>query len=324
MVFASGKPIRIYGTGCGRAQITFAGITKTVVSETDNWLIEFEPMKYGGPYELIFEDGNDALTLKSIYVGEVYLCAGQSNMEFKMSWSSFDPALYESNNKLRLFATDRIEKTDYYTPKDGWVICDKEKVGKWSAIGYFTGMEIVKEKGIAVGVITCYQGASVIESWVPKNAFTDNGIDVSLNRKNYDHYFEKYARWNGDGVLYEYALSQVIPFSLSAVVWYQGESDTSKEEAPLYLKELSILIDIWRENFKNEKLPFVIVQLADCLKRSGVPWSTVQKAQYDIQFLVPNVKCVISSDVCENDNIHPPTKDKLSKRIASSLLEFMD
>jgi sialate O-acetylesterase len=321
MVFAAKLPIRIYGTGAGKAEITFAGQTKTVVSNDDKWLVEFSPMEYGGPYELIFDCGEEKVILNDIYIGEVYLFAGQSNMQFKMCESTTDKALYETNENLRLFSTDRIEKTDYYTACDGWVKCEKERVGDWSAITYLTGIEIAKSKNIAVGAITCYQGASVIESWVPEGTFKKNGIDIPLDKKHIDHTNEAFSQWNKDGTLYSYALSQVVPFSISAVVWYQGESDTSLEEAKVYKSELSVLIDTWRNDFLNDKLPFVIIQIADFDNRKDTAWKSVQTAQYEIQKSVPYTKTVISADVCESDDIHPPTKLKLSKRIALALEE---
>lgn len=320
MVFAAELPIRIYGTGVGKAKITFAGQTKTVVSDKEEWLIEFSPMEYGGPYELVFDCDGQSVVLNDIYVGEVYLFAGQSNMQFKMKFSSTDQSLYETNEKLRLFSTDRIEKTDFYTSKDGWVKCKKEMVGEWAAIGYLTSNEIAKSKNIAVGVITCYQGASVIESWVPKGTYEKRGINIPLSQKHIDHTNELFTQWNTDGTLYSYALSQVVPFSVTAVVWYQGESDTSLEEAKVYKQELSIMIDIWRKDFCNSGLPFIIVQIADFDNRNDQAWRTVQKAQYEIQHTFPNIKTVISSDVCESDDIHPRTKEKLAKRIAAALL----
>ncbi len=324
MVFAAKLPIRIYGTGMGEAKISFAGQTEKVISDTNEWLIEFSPMEYGGPYELEFETENETVILNDIYIGEVYLFAGQSNMQFKLNSSSTEPSLYETNEKLRLFSTDRIEKTDFYTSKDGWVKCEKDKVGEWSAIGYLTGIDIVKSKDIAVGIITCYQGASVIESWVPKGTFEKHNINIPLDLKHIDHYYQQYTEWNGDGKLYSYAFSQVKPFSVSGVIWYQGESDTTIEEAKVYMEELSILIDVWRKDFSNDKLPFVIVQIADFDERfTDDAWKTVQKAQYEIQFMLQNVKSVISRDVCESDDIHPPTKDKLSKRIFNALELFL-
>lgn len=319
MVFAAKLPIRIYGTGIGKAEITFAGQTKTVISNNEKWLVEFSPMEYGGPYELTFDCGEEKVILNDIYIGEVYLFAGQSNMQFKMCDSSTDKAFYETNENLRLFSTDRIEKTDYYTARDGWVKCEKERVGDWSAITYLTGIEIAKSKNIAVGAITCYQGASVIESWVPEGTFKKNGIDIPLDKKHIDHTNETFSQWNKDGTLYAYALSQVVPFSISAVVWYQGESDTSLEEAKVYKRELSVLIDIWRKDFLNNALPFIIIQIADFDNRKDTAWKSVQTAQYEIQESVPNTTTIISADVCESDDIHPPTKQKLSKRIAFAL-----
>ena len=323
MVFACGKPIRIYGSGCGRAEVSFAGMTKTVVSEGNEWITELPPMEYGGPYELAFDDGSKRVTLGNIYVGEVYLFAGQSNMEFKLKSSSSGCQVYESIEGLRLFSTDTVRGSDRFSSRDGWVQAEKDGVGEWSAIGYLTGREIAKRKGVAIGVITCYQGASIIESWVPAGTFKDRGIEIPAEKLSGDHFYGEYEAWNSEGVLYSSVLSQVIPFSLSAVVWYQGESDDSLEEAKVYLQELSAMIEVWRNAFMDDELPFAVIQIADCLERMGEAWSTIQKAQYDVQSAVPRVKCVISRDVCENDNIHPPTKDKLSMRVATALGELV-
>ena len=321
MVFAANKPIRIYGSGSGKAEISFAGVTKTIISESDFWLVELPEMSYGGPYELKLVTENEAVILNDIYVGEVYLFAGQSNMQFKLNESTYPTEKYESNEMLRLFSTDRIEKSDRFTPKDGWVKCEKDQAGDWSAIGYLTSQEIAKTKNVAVGAIVCYQGASVIESWVPEGAFKKLGIDLSANEKHQDHFLDIFSAWNGDGVLYNYAFSQIAPFSVSGVVWYQGESDTSIEEAKLYKAELTEMIRIWRNDFKNDSLPFVIIQIADFDPRDDEAWHTVQKAQAEIQNEVDFVKTVISADICEKDNIHPPTKDILSQRVAKALTE---
>ena len=319
MVFAASLPIRVYGSGKGQAKITFAGETKNVFSNTDEWMVEFPPMDFGGPYELVFECGDEVVSLDDIYIGEVYLFSGQSNMAFKLKESKTDESEYETIDKLRLFSTSRIKDDDYYKPCDGWVKSQKEMVGEWSAIGYLTGREIVKRKNIAIGAIACYQGASIIESWIPKGALEKNGINLSIEEKSYDHIFEEYVKWNYDGALYNFALSQVIPFSITGVVWYQGESDSSTEEAEVYAKELSVMIDVWRKDFKNENLPFIIIQIANFTQRTDPAWKMIQDAQYEVQSIVPNVKTVISADVCEDNEIHPPTKDKLSKRVVTAL-----
>ncbi len=322
MVFAADLPIRIYGKGRGEATITFASKTISTVSDGEDWLVEFPAMEYGGPYDLTFVSNGETTVFNDIYIGEVYLFAGQSNMQFKLKESSASKEMYEACNRLRLYSTERIEKTDRFTPSDGWVPATEENVGDWSALGYLASLEITKSKGVAVGVIVCYQGASVIESWVPTGAFQRLGICLKDENKYHDHSEPDFLDWNLDGVLYSFAFSQAVPFSVSAVVWYQGESDTSYEEAKVYKQELSALIDIWRSDFANSKLPFVIVQIADCDSRACDAWTLIQKHQYDIQFEKDYVKTVISADVCEKNDIHPPTKHILAKRIATALIDF--
>lgn len=316
MVFAAEKPIRVYGTGEGTVTVRFAGQSVTATSEGKNWLVELEPMNYGGPYDLMVEFSDRTETLENVFVGEVYLFAGQSNMQFKM-WESTTKE-GEDNDKIRIFYPDRIEKTDKFTPKDGWLVCKKEMTPEISAIAYHTATELT-QKGIAVGVVNCYQGASVIESWSPKGAF-DKISDLTLEQKHGDHGDPEYAAWQGEGTLYEYAFLQIVPFAFSGVIWYQGESDASPVEGEVYLEELTEMIKIWRHDLKDDNLPFVIVQLADYIWGDKVGWKLVQEAQLKAEKTISNTKTVISKDVCETDNIHPPTKDKLAKRIAEALM----
>ncbi|MBQ4641176.1 MAG: hypothetical protein IJB47_00985 [Oscillospiraceae bacterium] len=185
-------------------------------------------------------------------------------------------------------------------------------------------MELAKAKDIAVGVITCAQGASIIESWVPAGTFEKSGIEIPFQQAHPEEDLSSLFKWNIAGLLYEQAFLQVVPFSVSAVVWYQGESDTYLQEAKVYKQELAVLIDTWRTDLDNRNLPFIIIQLADyqsTLNSEG--WKLVQQAQLDIQQERDNVMSVVCADVCETDNIHPPTKDKLSKRVAAAIESFV-
>lgn len=324
MVFQARKPIRVYGKGQGKAEIKFAGQKSTVVSDKDDWMAELEPMEYGGPYsmEIFFEDSK--IVLEDIYIGEVYLFSGQSNMEMKMKSTNTPPELYKSNNKLRFYSTDKIVRPDYYTTSDGWVICEKECIEKWSALAYLAGDEISRTKDIAVGIIVCCLGESVIESWVPEGSFQKIGINIPDEDKFENHSIS----FNKEGTLYNFALSQAIPYSISAVVWYQGESDATEAEGYVYAEELCELIRIWRKDFLDDNLPFIVIQIADFVKRAELAWKDngwplIQKAQIEVPSKIHGVKTVISCDVCENDEIHPQTKDKLSKRISANLLDLI-
>ena len=321
MVFAAHRPIRIYGEGTGTVTVEFAGIKKTLTSKQPRWMVEFPAMEYGGPFclNVTFED--ETICLEDIYIGLVYLFAGQSNMQFKLRESNTPTDSYRSNTMLRLFTTKRLEENEYFSPEDGWVVCKKEQVENWSALAYLAGNEVSASKQVAVGAIACYQGASVIESWVPKGTFEAMDIHIPIEQKTNSHTRADYAAWNGDGTLYSFALSQVIPFSISAVIWYQGESDSSPSEGLVYCDELAAMIDIWRKDFQNDSLPFIIIQIADNINVDALGWRRIQQAQLDVQTKRPWVTTVTCADVCENDDIHPKTKDKLAHRIAAALLK---
>lgn len=321
MVLAARRPIRIFGYGSGEASVSFNGIQRTVRSEAEDWCVEFPAMEYGGPYELSFVTGDATVVLRDVYVGEVYLFAGQSNMSFPLVESSSDASVYEDNDKLRYLWVSPLP--------DGiaWCRARRDGVGHWSALGYLAGREIVRDRGVHVGIIGCATGASVIESWMPAGALERIGISIPMNLKNGNHYDERYAGWNFDGALYQSKLRRVAPLALSGVVWYQGESDASEAEARVYGRELSELIRIWRDDFGDAALPFVIVQIADCESRivQGPGWRMLQAAQERLPDEVPHTYTVISRDVCETDDIHPKTKDKLAARIAAVIREhFFD
>ncbi|MBQ7226140.1 MAG: hypothetical protein IJX02_06025 [Clostridia bacterium] len=316
MVMQANKAVRIFGKGEGQVTIEFLGQVKSVLANED-WLIEFEPQLYGGPYSMtVTLDGNKT-EISDIYFGDVYLLSGQSNMQFKM-WERREPTdVYEGNENVRLFTVDRMEENteERWGAKDGWVTLTKENAKDFSAIGYYMSQEIAKN-GHRVGLIACYQGASVIQSWLKKEVAWRPELQVE--NKFADH--EWYPIWNGDGVLYDAMLSRIIPYSLANVIWYQGESNASVNEARIYLRFLDALTSSWRDDFMDKDLEFIVIQLADYEERNTEGWHLIQKAQMEAQEKLHNVKTVVCRDVCETNDIHPRSKKELSMRIVKAIL----
>ena len=100
-VFPANNPIRIFGVGSGKCEIEFAGIKKKAESSEETWCVEFPAMEYGGPYTLEVVLNGEKITLSDIYIGEVYLFAGQSNMQFKLKMSNTPEEMYVSDNRIR-------------------------------------------------------------------------------------------------------------------------------------------------------------------------------------------------------------------------------
>ncbi len=323
MVFAANKPIRVYGEGEGMVCVEFANQSAEVCAENGKWLAQLKPMERGGAYELkvrSLRPNGEEIILRDIHVGEVYLCAGQSNMQVQLHETAFEPECYTDESRLRFFSTKRVEK-EPFSPEDGWMCSTKDTAAKRSAIGYIMGMERVRKSGAATGIICCYQGGSVIESWMPEGIYDEMGIAL----QGADKYADPCRRewWNADGALYEFALKQVLPFSVSGVVWYQGESNGREAEGRLYEAQLRTLIERWRSDFRDEALPFVIVQIHDFWRpASKMGWVMVQQAQKNVAESMKNVRMAVSRDVCETDLIHPTKKEELAIRIAQAWEEL--
>lgn len=324
MVLPADTPFCVFGDGVGAVTVTFLGKTYTAAQTENGWAATLPPCRYGGPFtmEVAFPDRTETLT--DIYVGDVILLAGQSNMQLTLKDTDLAPDAYTDCPLVRIFHNDRVETKDFFTKKDGWVPCTAQNAGNVSALGYMAGRALHTISGHAVGMLTCYQGASVIEAWVPAGTFEKQGICLADGEKFCDHFTPAFQKWNQDGKLFTFALGQILPFTVSAVAWYQGESDCSLAESLVYEKELCALIDIWRDAFDNPALPFAVIQLADNAERAGTAWQNIQKAQWDVQEKRLFVKTVICRDVCEDTDIHPRKKQVLADRLAAVLYDFTE
>lgn len=321
MVFAERKSIRIFGTGKGKVSVDFLNYHKEMISESDGkWIVEFPAQQAGGPYEIAISlDGKEQI-LSDVYIGKVILLHGQSNLQFQLHESNYPVEKYESFEKLRLFSMDRIEKGAPWESSDGWILCDRQTAGKWSAIGYHVGMRVAKETGCAVGLIACFQGASVIQSWLPKGSLEEMNIFFEKEAMHRDHFYPMFIQFNLEGALYQHMVLPLTPYAISDVIWYQGESNTSTAEGKVYDRMLKRLIEQRRCDFMDPDLRFIVVQLADNIECAGKGWSSVQDAQWRIGQSMKNVRTVICRDICEKDDIHPPSKEELSKRISDILI----
>ncbi len=318
MVFAADKPIRIWGEGDGEIRVRMADRRACTYARDGRWMIELESLPCGGPHEVHIESEAEEITLRDVYVGSVYLCGGQSNMQMKLGETDFDASRYENESRLRFFAARPLTEEGNFTPSDGWMCSTADTAARRSAIGYIMGMERVRQSGCAVGVIGCCQGGSVIESWLPEGVLERVGAVLSPEDKYKDPC--RLEWWNETGELYHYSLTDLMPFSLSGVIWYQGESNGREAEGRIYERQLRALIEKWRKDFGDDELPFVVVQLPDfarCASKTG--WAMVQQAQQSVANTTQNVSLVQARDVCSDRLIHPIEKEELSLRIARAL-----
>lgn len=313
MVLQANKPVRIFGSGEGNVTVSINGHTATEKAD-GAWVVDLPPSDYSGPHIMKVQMDEETVVLHDIYFGDVILLGGQSNLQFRVESSTYPVEDYEGNELLRYYCTKRPEDPQPLSPEDGWVVCDIDNAGYWSSVGYHVAHQLYEQKQVAIGMVACFQGGSSIQGWLPHEALADTEAYIPFEER-----FSKYE-WNKDGFNYDFIFKKLIPFSFKAVVWYQGESNRREDEAQNYHFMLTTLINLWRKDLRDENLPFVVIQIHDYENQHNEGWRTVQAAQITIAETMDNVYSVISADVCENDDIHPPTKIHLAKRITEKLL----
>ncbi len=170
MVLQRGVPLTLWGRANhdGLVTVEIAGQKKAVLAdENDRWRIRLRPLKAGGPHTLkIF--GADTTTFENVLVGEVWLCSGQSNMEWTVRNSNdaqreMDEANYP---EIRMFT---VQKEVAAQPKDDcvgeWKVCTPENVGDFSAVGYFFGRYLHQQLKVPIGLIHSSWGGTPAEAW---------------------------------------------------------------------------------------------------------------------------------------------------------------
>lgn len=177
MVLQRGIDARIWGWSEPDTKITvvFQGVKKENQSDVKGqWQVVFERLEVGGPFEMTIEVGKEQRVIKDVYVGDVWLCSGQSNMELPI-------------NRVRDYFKEELKNCDkpsirtykiqgdynFDQPLDihveaKWKVCSEENIGEFSALGYFFADYIQKEIGVPIGIIDASLGGSPIESWLPE------------------------------------------------------------------------------------------------------------------------------------------------------------
>ena len=198
MVLQQGIENPIWGQADKGEKITiiFAGKTiKTKADRTGKWKINLPPMEYGGPYTLIIK-GKNEIKIDNILIGEVWVCSGQSNMEFAVSnANNSDQEIAEANYpKLRMFT---VPKRVSQFPADDleggeWEICSPTTVGNFSAVGYFFGRNLLKDLNVPIGLIHTSWGGTVAETWISPESIEKDpdfvGALAELKQLDMDNY----------------------------------------------------------------------------------------------------------------------------------------
>lgn len=206
MVIQRNADARIWGTADAGEQVTVTFLKKKYKTTADaegNWLVTIPTKKHGGPYTMNIND----ITLNDIYVGDVWIGSGQSNMDVhidRVSEIYADEVMTDANPKIHLIQFDRNITPESYYPQTevnahqyGWESLSPEKVGHWSAIGYFFCKDMYEKTGVPQGFINASAGGSNIVAWLSREKLQEVAPHY-VDQADYIHLRMQYKGANDD------------------------------------------------------------------------------------------------------------------------------
>jgi len=179
MVLQQGQKVRLWGTAKPAEQVSVSIAGAQATTKADNnghWEVFVGPFKAGGPFELTIK-GTNTLKIKNVLIGEVWICSGQSNMEWPLINSKGGAEFVAQANypEIRLFTVEKKTASAPLNDVNGkWVVTTPDQVGQFSAVGYFFGREIYQHLKIPVGLIHTSWGGTPAEAWTSEAALKAN------------------------------------------------------------------------------------------------------------------------------------------------------
>lgn len=281
------------------------------------WSFVVDTPAAGGPYFINVKGSEGEFSIQNILIGEVWICAGQSNMEWSAHHGVKD-ALEELSMPLsqdiRLF---KMNKSGTQYPQvdvnGSWAVCDSATLRRFSAVGYFFGKELKSRLGVPIGLIDMAWGGSYIESWIPKDLIElYPETDYSAKIIPSSNHWPREA-----GRIYNGMLHPIMDFKMAGVIWYQGESNVHNPST--YTALQTMMVSNWREVSQNN-FPFYYVQIAPYINKldsTGKLSAQIREMQWKASSQ-ENTGMVVTTDQVDNlSDVHPIWKGVIGRRLAA-------
>jgi sialate O-acetylesterase len=356
MVLQREKPIRIWGWAEAGESITVKLGKASATAQAGakgKWMLTLKAMPAGGPYEMTVT--GVAKPLSDIMLGDLWICAGQSNMQMGLNLlNGFHPHrpatrgpehLARANQpKLRLFcAPRRFTETpdDRFPPQQPdkrgkmpayitgkWLPCTPEnalKGGPWggfSAVGFYFGLYVQPHTKVTIGLIQAASGGTAAEAWTSATgtaALKNKPIcPTAAEALKAVKGTKKAPALNSVNTCYNSVVHPLTPLAIKGILWYQGENNSKDWH---YEEKLTTLINDWRRAFDDTTLPFYIVQLCNWKNLAANPtqFPSARDAQLRTHRKVPNTGLVVTMDLFDwedQNNIHPTNKWEIGRRLS--------
>lgn len=303
-------------------------IFSTKSSKDGKWLVHVKtPAASYTPLSVSFDDGDGEVKLGNILSGEVWVCAGQSNMQFPVKGffncplDNYNETIAEAT-KVHGIRYVKIPEEMRMTPQEDanchWVTVDKKTVKDCSAVGYFFAKTVNEILDIPVGLVLANMGGTRVEGWLDKDnlkKYTDEPLDTVEIVKKWSDITRRPMVW-GNGTF-----SPILNYTVKGILYYQGCSNIG-DPGNQYSDRLKLLVEQWRRDFKLGDIPFYFVQLvpyADWNSIDGTQRAMMYEQQVRAKDIITNSDIVCTNDLVypyEYFQIHPCQKKPIGQRLA--------
>lgn len=319
------------------------------------WMVKFPPQHAGGPYTLTFEAGRTKKSFTDVWVGEVWLCSGQSNMELTLAsiaTAKTDIAAADTVSRLHLFgmpgpwpiyaqvwSQSIIDSIDSgkMRQEGAWQRCSSQSAPSFSAIGFHFGRMLADSLGCHVGIMCNAVGGSTTEGWIDTTSLRREVPEILEGDWRKNPNIMEWARHRADynlqkadasvahrhpyapAFLFEAALRPLERYGVKGVVWYQGESNADLPR--MHERLFPLLEKSWRKELLNPRLPFITIQLSGISTRPS--WPEFRNSQRLLADSLPHTWMVVCSDLGDSLNVHPTRKAPVGERSALAALHHV-
>lgn len=318
------------------------------------WSLYLSPRPAGGPYAITIA-GRNTVTLQDVLIGDVWFASGQSNMQLPLMGfpgsavvTNGEQEIRDANHPdIRLLHIPDIARP--YPQRDqpaSWTPCTPHTAATFSAAAYFFARELAAREHVAIGIIDCSWGGTPAEAWISMDAL---GADASLmpvfatwahlsdDYSDFPRLLAKEKRedaaaraagrpaphhpWHPDldswapSWLFNGMIAPALPYGITGVIWYQGESNGSPQTAAMYERIFPTLIRDWRAQWREGDFPFLFVQITSYGRGPGQGWPVIREAQRRTLQLA-NTGMAVTIDIGNPENIHPADKQDVGHRLA--------
>jgi sialate O-acetylesterase len=323
MVIQRDVRINIWGKADPQESVTVQlgpDSSQVTAGNDGRWDVKLDPLPSGGPYDLTVS-GKNSITIHNVAIGEVWVCSGESNMEYKVSAAkSAEKEMADADlPMLRLFVVNHAAAESIQGDCEGaWVVCDADSVKDFPAIPFFFARELNRGLRMPFGMILSAWGPSRAASWTPHATLEkDPVLHAVLDQfaKAVDQYptaltdyQTKLAAWQTDATaaksagaappprpvrpldpagarepasLFNAMIAPLTRYPIRGVLWTQGESDTANPE--LYAKLFPAMIASWRATWEEGTFPFYYTQLSGFLGPHAQPEPSIWAELREVQ-----------------------------------------